>query len=158
MVEIEKVQRRATRFIMKDSSLAYKDRLISLNLLPINYWLEYLDFLYFFKLKTGESNLFSKYFSFCTGRSRRGTSRQFLNINSAKTSLFRNSFFIRMPYMWNALPCEIKSESNVATFKKKLKSFFFNRLQKVFDPDDIRTFKIICCKCRKSNTLRRCCC
>ena len=74
------------------------------------------------------------------------------------SSLFRNSFFIRMPYMWNALPCEIKSESNVATFKKKLKSFFFNRLQKVFDPDDIRTFKIICCKCRKSNTLRRCCC
>ena len=68
---------------------------------------------------------------------------------------FSNS---RMPYMWNALPCEIKSESNVATFKKKLKSFFFNRLQKVFDPDDIRTFKIICCKCRKSNTLRRCCC
>ena len=41
---VEKVQRRATRFILKNSSnLSYKDRLIKLKLLPLNYWLEYLD-------------------------------------------------------------------------------------------------------------------
>ena len=48
---VEKVQRRATRFILKNSSnLSYKDRLIKLKLLPLNYWLEYLDLVFFFKL------------------------------------------------------------------------------------------------------------
>ena len=42
MIEVEKVQARASRFICKNHELSYKDRLTSRNLLPINYWLEYL--------------------------------------------------------------------------------------------------------------------
>ena len=49
MLEVENIQRRATRFICKNSELSYKDRLLNLNLLPINYWLEYLDLLFFYK-------------------------------------------------------------------------------------------------------------
>ena len=45
MMEVEKVQRRASRFICKNHELFYKDRLTSLNLLPINFWLEYLHIL-----------------------------------------------------------------------------------------------------------------
>lgn len=43
---VENVQRRAVRFILKrnSSNLSYKDRLIKLKLLPLNYWLDYLDF------------------------------------------------------------------------------------------------------------------
>lgn len=37
MLEVENIQRRATRFIFKISELSYKDRLLNLNLLPINY-------------------------------------------------------------------------------------------------------------------------
>ena len=64
MMEVEKVQRHASRFVCKNHELSYKDRLTSLNLLPINYWLEYLDILFFFKCKLGYIN---NYVSFCTG-------------------------------------------------------------------------------------------
>ena len=38
---------------VKNTDLSYKDRLIALNLLPINYWFEHLHLLYFFKCKLG---------------------------------------------------------------------------------------------------------
>jgi hypothetical protein len=159
MMEVEKVQRRATRFICKNNELSYKDRLISLNLLPINYWIEYLDLLFFFKCKLGSINLsLENYVSFCTGRSRRGTAGCFLNTLNAKTSLFRNSFFVRISNLWNALPFDLKSESDMNSFKKKLKSFYFSRLRTVFMPDDTRSYKLICCTCRKINSLTACCC
>ena len=44
MLELENIQRRATRFICKNSKLSNKDRFLNLNLLPLNYWLEYLDY------------------------------------------------------------------------------------------------------------------
>ena len=48
---IEAVQRRATKFICKTSTdLTYRDRLIFLHLLPLNYWLEYLDLVFFYKV------------------------------------------------------------------------------------------------------------
>ena len=53
MLEVENIQRRATRFICKNSELSYKDRLLNLNLLPINYLLEYLDLLFLYKFVYG---------------------------------------------------------------------------------------------------------
>ena len=48
LILVEQVQSRATRFIIgRDRDLCYKDRLIKLNLLPLNYWLEYLDLVFF---------------------------------------------------------------------------------------------------------------
>ena len=37
---IESIQRRATKFLCKYSNASYKERLVLLNLLPLNYWLE----------------------------------------------------------------------------------------------------------------------
>ena len=59
----------------------------------------------------------------------------------AKTSLFRDSFFVRIPNLWNALPSDLKSEYNVNVFKNKWKTFYFTRLRVVFDADDARTFQ-----------------
>jgi hypothetical protein len=49
----ERIQRRATKFILKLPYVCgetYKDRLISLDLLPITYWHEYLDIMFSLKL------------------------------------------------------------------------------------------------------------
>ena len=55
LILVEQVQRRATRFIIgRDRDLCYKDRLIKLNLLPLNYWLEYLDLVFFYKSLKGD--------------------------------------------------------------------------------------------------------
>ena len=100
MMEVEKVQRHASRFICKNNNNYYRDRLTGLNLLPINFWLEYLDVLFFFKCKLGYINFcIDNYLSFCTGSSRRSASGIFLKNVYAKTSLFRDSFFVRIPMM-----------------------------------------------------------
>ena len=71
LILIEQVQRRATRFIIgRDRDLCYKDRLIKLNLLPLNYCLEYLDLVFFYKSLKGDvmfARHFDEYFSFLRG-------------------------------------------------------------------------------------------
>jgi hypothetical protein len=57
--KIERVQRRASKFILKLPFIcteSYKDRLMSINLLPVSYSLElveYLDLMFFFKAING---------------------------------------------------------------------------------------------------------
>ena len=121
MIEVENIQRRATRFICKISKLSNKERLLKLNLLPINYLLENLNIVFFFKGKAGLTNLnLDDLFVFCTGRSRRGSSVLFLKNTFARTSLFRDSYFVRISNLWNAIPEYIKFESLLESFKKKL--------------------------------------
>ena len=49
LILIEQVQRSATCFIVgKGGDLCYRDCLIKLKLLPLNYWLEYLDLVFFY--------------------------------------------------------------------------------------------------------------
>ena len=47
---VEGIQRKASRFMVgKGSELSYRVRLIKLRLLPLDYWLEYLDLVFFYK-------------------------------------------------------------------------------------------------------------
>ena len=159
MIEVENIQRRATRFICKNNELSYKERLLKLNLLPLTYWLEYLDLVFFFKCKAGLIDLnLDNLIEFCSGRSRRGSSGLFLKHNKARTSLFRESYFVRISNLWNAIPDSIRSVDLLASFKKKLKSFFYVRLSNVFNSDDIRSFKLVCPKCRRLNSYSNCTC
>ena len=45
---IERTQRRAKNFVSNDRNMNYQIRLVHLNLLPLNYWLECLDLLFFY--------------------------------------------------------------------------------------------------------------
>ena len=47
LILVENIRRRATRFILRNSNLCYKACLIKLKLLPLSYWLEYLDLVFF---------------------------------------------------------------------------------------------------------------
>ena len=159
---VEKVQRRATRFILKNSSnLSYKDRLIKLKLLPLNYWLEYLDLVFFFKYLHGHVDLtrsFNYYFSFVTSQTRQACSGLNLKINNNRISTFRDYYFNRIVNLWNNIPNDVRQAQSIDSFKRKLKSFYFERLLNVFDGDNFRTFKIICPKYRRANTLTACTC
>ena len=53
---IERVQRRATKFVLDlpfQCTETYKERLIYLDLLPISYWHEFLDLMFFYKAISG---------------------------------------------------------------------------------------------------------
>ena len=60
IVKLERIQRRATKFLLKlpySSNISYKSRLQTLNLIPICYWHELLDLTFFFKLTHGLVNV-----------------------------------------------------------------------------------------------------
>ena len=51
--KLESIQRRATKFILCLpflTNISYKERLMSVNLLPVCYWHELLDLIYFYKV------------------------------------------------------------------------------------------------------------
>ena len=131
-----------------------------LNLLPLNYWLEYLDLVFFFKCKNGLLAIdLCKYVTFATGSTRRGSSGLNLKYNCIpRTSSFRDTYFIRIVNTWNASPNNIKGITILSTFKSKLKAFFLERLRLVFDQDNIRSYKIACPKCRSIRILTVCSC
>ena len=60
ILKLERIQRRASRYILNlpfSSCEDYSSRLQSLNLLPICYWQEYLDLVFFYKSTHGLVNL-----------------------------------------------------------------------------------------------------
>ena len=121
------MQRRATRFILKrnSSNLSYKDRLIKLKLLPLSYWLEYLDLVFFFKCLHGHTDLtsFNYYFSFVTSQTRQACSGLNLKINKNRTSTFRDFYFNRIVNLWNNIPNDVGQAESIDSCKRKLKSF-----------------------------------
>lgn len=79
-------------------------------------------------------------------------------INKNHTSTFRDFYFNRIANLWNNIPNNVRPAESIDSFKRKLKSFYFKRLFKVFGGDYFLTFKIICPKCRRVNTLVACTC
>ena len=91
---IESVQRRATRFICKNNELSYRERLQKLNLLPINYWLELLDLVFFFKYMHGLVKLnISNFVSFNQGRTRHSATGVYLKTPENQNFLFSQFLF-----------------------------------------------------------------
>ena len=124
----QSVQRRASKFILQDYELPYPECLKKLNLLPISYWLELKDLIFFFKCKHGLFDLdISSFVTFSSNSSShtRSSSDNLLHVNHCRTSLFRNSFFNRIVFLWNNLSPTIRNSSSVSSFKIFSTSFIF---------------------------------
>ena len=60
LLRLEGIQRRATKFILKDYESSYPDRLKKLNLISLCYWHEIKDIIFFYKCKSGLYELFKE--------------------------------------------------------------------------------------------------
>ena len=94
---VERIQRRGTKFILgyPDAALPYKQRLLKLNLLPVSYWHEIRDLVFFFKAINDFYNIDLSDFIQpkvvrCT---RQSCSLDYKLNNNCRTSLFQRSFF-----------------------------------------------------------------
>ena len=153
MYRLESIQRRATKFILQDHDSSYSDRLKKLNLIPLSYWLELKDIVFFFKCKVGVYELdIQQFIKQPRHQSTRSSSGDFLCPNLCRTSLFRNSYFNRIVNIWNNLPNNIKSSSSLSILKANLYKYYINKLNTVFDTDRPRTWKTLCSKCRSLQT------
>jgi hypothetical protein len=160
--EMEKVQWRASKFILNLnylSEIPYKERLLSLRILPVSYLLELLDLLFLFKVIHGLVSLPSGicpaiYVAARRTRSTTNNGRK-LVVKKCRTTTYQNSYFIRVTKLWNILPNDLTLENQTLSyFKKSLYSYYNKALLKdIYDIDDNRTWKSVCIKCKNARLL-----
>ena len=164
---MERVQRRATNFILSlpyRSDVLYKDRLQSIGILPICYWLEFLDLVYLYNCVVNDSDTnISIRVSNRRTRNSNSDNGILLNVPKSKTVSFQNSFYIRAPSVWNILSDILRDTTrSTASFKSLLFRYYFNLLEHIYNPDNPRTFKSVCVKCHSTRSIQnlsfRSCC
>ena len=60
---LERIQRKATKYIINDYRNDYNLRLLTLNMLPLMYWFELQDLLYFTDTKSGYNGILKHVFT-----------------------------------------------------------------------------------------------
>ena len=159
--KLERIQRRVTKFILCLpflTNISYKERLIYVNLLPVCYWHDLLDLIYFYKATHNMIHLDPSVVPFvrdCARRTRISvTSSQSFVPKRCRTSTFQKSFFIRTTRIWNVLITRFDLENvTFGNFKFVLYGYYSQALAINYDPDSPRSFKSICLTCNTARFL-----
>ena len=159
IVKLERIERRATKFILKlpySSNISFKSRLQTLDLINICYWHEPLDLTFFFKLTHGLAYVNSSVRKY--GRRTRSSTSNVSKyiIKKCKTSTYQKSFLIRTSRIWNFLVDELDlSSSTLASFKSVIFNYYKSTLAVSYGCEDPRSFKSVCLKCNSVRLLSR---
>ncbi len=158
--DIEKVQRRATKYILNlgfVTNVSYTARLLQLDLLPVSYWHEYLDLVFLYKIINHLTYIDHSTLPIIA---RSGITRSETNnlirfvILYAKTVTYQSSYFIRACKTWNVLSSDFRNQNiGLFSFKAGLKSYYKHALSSTFDLDDPRTWKSVYVKCKRDRSL-----
>ena len=135
---LERIQRRATKYILNDYSMDYKSRLTSLHLLPISLWLDLHDLLFLVKcLQDPDDNIeINRFITIRRTCTRAGSTGRMLTINLVHTSAARHFYFNRIAMLWNV----VQSSTNLSvteslfTVKRRLITFLWAHFNSRFDP------------------------
>ena len=156
-LKTERVQRRATRWILKERlhESSYKERLIKLNLLPLCYDREIMDLIFFYNCLYGISPIdVNNFVNFIPHTRTRNCFNPeiLLKTQSCNTSSFKASYFNRITKLWNIM-CKVAPPSSLGTlssFKNFVTNYYFDLLANVFDIDQPCTWSaFIDCSCHR---------
>ena len=141
---LERVQRRATKFILNYAKLDYKSRLLQLHLFPLMFWFELADILFLVKsFKCPSTRLkISEYISFSSTKTRSSSFLK-LSCHSTKSNLSRHFYFNRVCRLWNALP-QIDLSLSFQSVKVKIEEFLWSMFIQRFNPNVPCTFHFVC--------------
>ena len=152
IISLERVQRRATKYILNDYTSDYKSRLLSLHLLPLMYYFELCDLMFFIKNIKHPSECFNikDYITF-SNCSTRSSAHYKLRHNQTATSSYRHFYFNRIVRLWNSLP-PIDIASPLSSIRSNISNLLWSHFESHFDPSLICTFhfKCPCSKCLHS--------
>ena len=144
---LETVQRRATKYILYDYTSDYKSRLKSLRILPLMYYFELSDLIFFVKSIKDPSSHFNinDFISFSDSntRSSKHLKLKHNKLTNSSTNSHRHFFFNRIPRLWNSLP-PINLDSSTQSIKSLITDHFWNHFDSNFDPANICSFHFIC--------------
>ena len=146
IVLLEKIQHRATKYILNHTSATYKDRLKSLKLLPLMYQFELNDILLYIScLKDSNSSLLIlNELSFSSAQTRSSTFSK-LPHKPVNSSVHSISFVSRFPRL---------TSSPLPSIKQKLITHFWTHFDSHFDPSTPCTFHY-CCPCSRCSSQSR---
>ena len=141
---LERVQRRATKYILNDFSTNYRRRLISLELLPLMYFLELLDILFFIKCLKFPDPSFPvlNFVSFSNTKTRSSSFSKLIH-NPCSSRLSQHSYFSRIARLWNTLP-PIDTSVPFSTIKFQVKNFLGSHFLANFN-SSLNSMFISCC-------------
>ena len=109
--------------------MSYRDRLVKLSLLPLEYRREMKDLVLIYNTRAGHIDLAHQYF-FCQNvglKKSRNSSELNYKIPHAKQNYLKHSFYYRSINFWNKLPTDIKSVATSRTFKRRLLDYYDNK-------------------------------
>ena len=141
---MERVQRRATKFICNDFAMDYKSRLISLHLLPLMTWLELQDIMFLVRcLKRTPDNLkITKVLSFVSSTTRAASNNKLCH-NFSRLTIVHHFYYNRIVRLWNAIPT-IDISQSYTSIKNKISAFLWDKFLVNFNTDNPCTLHYLC--------------
>ena len=142
---LERVQSRATKWILTDYTSDYKSRLLTLNMLSLMMTFEVYDISFFLKSLSSSSVAFDilNYvsFNFTVGTRSSGNKLQH---RFSRTNPSRHFYFSRLPRIWNSLlsldHINLSLLHAVASLKHHFRSHFISN----FDSSDPCSYHFMC--------------
>lgn len=123
-LEIEKIQRRATKLIPDLKYLPYEQRLRQIKLPSLEYRRRRGDMLQTFKIMNNIDRINPRlFFELSTGPSTRGHGQKLIK-KHARLSLRQSYFSQRVINDWNSLPTEVVNSPSLNAFKTRLDKFW----------------------------------
>ena len=141
---LERIQRRATKFILGDSSKDYKSRLVTLKLFPLKYLFEMIDIFLFMKCPKDPPSNFNilNYVTFNHNSTRSGSSNKLKRTSSSSTTT-RFFYFNRLPLLWNSLP-PLNLDQSLPTLKSQVRNYLWSHFTSHFDHQDPCLYHFLC--------------
>ena len=112
LITIERTRRRATKYVLKlpsSCTISYMDRLKSLDLLPLTFWHEYLDMVFFyFKIIHGLVSVDPSIVPNARiTRPTRSSSSGVIKFVEPQAATYQKSYIIRCVRVWNVVADEL---------------------------------------------------
>ena len=137
---LETVQRRASKFIISNSSLNYRDRLISLEMLLLMMEYEIADIMFLIKSLKNPSSHFN-ILDFITFNISNTRSSSYLKLRhsvcKSNNITFQGHFYFhRIPRLWNLLP-QIDTSLSIRSIGAQLRHHFWNHFIANFNSNNL---------------------
>ena len=144
---LEKLQKRATKYILNNNSIDYKTHLTYLNTLPHMYHLELTDIMFYVTSRRNPDSHFNinNFITPCTntGYSTRSNSSFKLKHHHATTNTYHHFYFHRLPQLWNSLP-PINPSWPLHTIRNTIITYMSNHFATHFNPDNPCSYHLVC--------------
>ena len=141
---IKNLQRRATKFILNNYIIDYKQHLLNLNMLPLMYQLDFYDICFFINSLKNPSAAFNilDYVSFTTSSTRSSSHNKLMTIFSPRNYIM-NFYFRRLPRLSNSL-LTIDLSLPINVIKNKVRNVLWHHFVLNFDSDNPCTYHYFC--------------